>query len=399
MKLRMIVLCMFSLMPALALAEVKTEIVPAAQLERQGEAAQLAKPVKLSLTDTSPTDAVAAFVKETGIALTFDNAERQASGPVITYDVAIDAATLDDALDQLGQSLRLGIYRQSEKAFRISPNYDVGFNERRNNFGQDMEGGTKARITGIRTMRIAGQTTYSPGQEFTVSIVVAARDVMLTGQPEVKLIEAIDEQGRKLEQAKPSSTMFFGGSNLQRLRSTLSVSLQLSRPEPDPAQIKSLKGEVVLKNVKSFSKTTVTELDKQVEITLDGVKLTVGPLAKSGDAWRLPVKTPPGKPEARGNMYQRLNFLFNESAQATGEAGERLRINSGGSSSSPEGDEMFLQFFSDGSNRPASTQPATQPATRPARPDGIKPVKVTWSVPNEVEVISIPFEAANLIVP
>ncbi len=382
-------LCTLALLPAVAMGEVKSEVIPASELLKVASAGPASKPVKLSLKDATAQDAIAAFVKETGVQLQFDNPERQNNGPLISYDVAIDAPTTEDGLHQLGLALQMGINRQSETQFRISPSYQPGFSDRRN-----MQGGSESRrgvrITGIRTRRDLGVPSpfQGVGRDFALSLSVNAPNTIPNGQSEVNLTEAIDEQGRTLKKST-SQNVFYGGSDFQVMRSSFGLALQLEQLDPMPKMIKSLKGDVVIKNVKSFTRTTVTELDKPQEVTIEGIKMTIGPISKTGENWRLSVKIPrEAKPnEERGDVYRRVGFMWNELARATGEGGEQLRVNSGGSRSTGQGAELWLQFHLESNNR------AT---TRQAVP---KPVSASWVTANEVETIALPFEATDLVVP
>ncbi len=417
MTIQRILLAVVVGMSAVAVrAEHRLEVVPANQFRPATVDAsvlsesQPAKPVamsfKLSLTNATREEIIAAATKLLGVSIQAadprQSNSRPSDGPPIVFDLAIDATTLEDGLDQLGKSLQIGVTRNGE-TYQLTPMVPIGYRNAqsgRSADGRGVEdrGPPSSRIEAVRASRLLPARPGVPDST-TVAVSIWPGDAGMLGSPDFIVHEAIDEQGRDLISPPRQGPVFGGDRSLRNDRRPHSATLKSLQPASQTLSI--FRATARLSVPKSYDRLTITAFDdKPIACTLGRSKVELGPLEETHRGWRLRVRVNHEQYDDNQSKLPTVRLDHDElqAIDARNASGERLRVHSDGGTRVGEWWEMGLVFASpiDRVTRRFSTT-APVPTTRPA---GFpKPVSLIWHVVRELESVDVPVVGTNMVIP
>ncbi len=372
---------------AFAHADAKVETLPAEQVMK-------AERYTVSIPETSTTEVIAAFQKQTGLAVTLGSSEARSGGPAVLASLEFKNLPRDEALDRFGRAIAMRVQFEGSDESPTIRLYDGGAglmnNSGRRRSDSDLP---TAQVTGVyRNQSLP--PSKEMGQALSINVEVSPGAQPITGSMQVNLIEAIDDQNRQLTAPKNRGGMMFSSGG-QVMRSAIGAQFSLTYVDPMPKRIKSFKGEVVLQKPKTIRRVTAEDFaDKAVSVDYGdtGGKLVIGPAKREGDRTDVKFRLERGKmPDAE---WQKMNNFYNAlgSAKLTNAAGQPINVNGRGSGGDGKSYEVTINCLA----------PQRSDGTALSKEDAAKasmPAKVTWDMVVEVEEFRVPVEASDLPVP
>lgn len=371
----------------------KVEVVPAeAEPVAAVPVAPASKRITLSFTDQTLDQIIAGVEKELGVKIRYD-ASRETRGPTVVYDLSIDAADKDEALDQFAKSLRMNLSQFGEQ-LTLQFSTPVGY-IRRTGVPAPETGPARVSVLGVRIARSIAKAQLGQ-QTSNIELRIWPGPLGMRGLPTVTMTELIDDQDRVLTVTKPESGTSSWGASM--LHNPVEFMTPFDCPTPRPKSIKRLRGRAQLSVPASYDRLSIDAFDTQpIECTLGGIAWKIGPLTETPTGWSLPIRHPaklPKEMEEREAAYQVLVTL--NTVQLTGPEGERMRL-SQQNTRQVDGwmEYTYVGVLDNRAPRPMRRS-ATQPTTRPKIP---MPSGMVWNVPRDFSSLDLPIEADNLPVP
>ncbi len=377
------------------------------------------KPVKLSLRDVTLDEARVAACKSLSITLSARRnpgmPDAATSGPPIVYDLDIDATELDQALDQLGRSLKMAVYRNGQD-YTLSATDNPGYaNARRpvvpqNPVENPDQGPPSARIESSKIFRmIPALDGKQPIERASLQLSVWPGDQGTIGGTEFEVMKAIDEQGRDLLiREVPGRDSRFMMRDLQTRRHPATVNVRSLTPPSK--KIATFLAKMIVRPPKAYDRLVVDAFDdKPIEVTMGRMPLELSPPVLTPQGWQLTLRVDKDMQIERGPtspMFQpdspdieRMDFRSAD--------GKRMVARSTGASRTV-GQWWEMTIIVRPADAPRrvmppvmTTKPATIPAVEagPAAPAFPQPVSLTWDVVAEIREVVVPVEAKDIPLP
>jgi hypothetical protein len=424
--MRILGVLVVGLLGASALAGHRVERVPVEQMpapkppEPRVVAPGVEKPkafdkaVKLSLRDVTLEEARVAACKALSITLTARRnpgmPDVATSGPPIVYDLDIDATELDQALDQLGRSLKMAVYRNGQD-YTLSATDSPGFaNARRsvvpeNPVENPDQGPPSARIEGTQIYRYIpirqGQQNLDSA---SVQISLWPGDRGSMGRMEVRVLEAVDEQDRSLvSEPEGMNRNPFVQRDLRLGRQLISARIQMLNPAS--TKIARLRAEAILNVPKSYDRLIVEGFDdKPINATMGGMPLQLTPPELTPQGWRIGLRVDRTANEDQGKSaplfrpnyeeIRRMVFLTADGKPLIAEPA------GGGKAIDNWWETQIIVRPANTPRRPGMPRvPATAPDVGPEAPAFPKPASLTWDAVAETRQVVVPVEARDIPLP
>ena len=353
-------------------AEIKTQTVPA------GAGADATFSMSTTALDAPAT--IAAFVKQTGINVTYDgNGGMPFGGPDVVYDVDFKNLSRDEAIKEVARALSLGIMRTGDSSPpRLSSNGWSGESERR---------AEKMVELGYLTRDQSFPASPNRPNNLNLQFRIWSGKRPLDGPVRVQLDEAKDEQGRNLL-TTDRQPRFYDNSENERYVSDTTLVLQF--PDPAPKKIATLKGNGIIARPKTILRLTADGLDKGKQTgELNGATISIGPMKPNGPRIELPIVIGRGKltNDAWQGVQNRVNQL-RRSAIVKGPNGELLRLEANGWGS--DGRKLTIEssvYTPDANGNMSGSVPQISPAT------------IQWDTVIETTDELLPFSMTNIDIP
>ncbi len=399
-------------------AGYKVESIRADQfppLSRSGQPSEVSKPAAttvpvksydVSLQDATANEIVTKCAAMLSLSIVIDESlqKAQSGGPTIVYDLFIRADNIDEALDQMGRSLRMTVSKRGE-GYRVGSYGPIGLDTSRRetaprNIPADEGPTPNARVESVRVTRSLAKNQQA-GNRTYLAISYWPGPAGVIGETTVSVKEAIDEQGRDIRLVGAVS-LYTDATQLRFGRAAVPAVIQT--PSPRSKQIKTLSAVVKAMVPTKYDRLTIDAFDdKPIACIFGGLQFKIGPLQSDPQGWRLPVIYNP-MPVVPTTGNQRAFKPVEESAalmDIQDANGTKLRIVRDGTGSGSAQGWAYSYIITRGPeprdpdfvNR-ATTVPAEQ-----AGKDASKPVSMVWHVITQTALIEIPVTENNLRIP